>query len=378
MEKREKFIDECLEPFVLSLSDFQLSPIGHGTNCLVEEVKTPGFVCAAKRLQDIFVKGAKSPDRVIKKAWTQFVRECQLMSTLRHPNIVQFYGVAFFPGSELPSLLMERLLTSLHELLDQETDPTPSLSNTTERIFPLGLKCSILHNVASGLAYLHLRNPNPIIHRNLTAKKVLLNSGMVAKISDLGVARSVTDAMEASKMTKGPGDIHYMPPEATADQSKYNASIDIFSFGVLTIFTIGEKSPNRPLSHAYTDPATGLKARTELQRRTEYMQYVNKRLSDCGQLRRAHPLIRLIQQCLHDVPGDRLGIHDVLCLLEEARDCVGDEHMNASKLELIQRLVSYGYDVHTTLGLQFFCKVGTYTSRADEEREADSGDETES
>ena len=35
----------------------------------------------------------------------QFVRECQLMSTLRHPNIVQFLGVCFFPGSRLPALV---------------------------------------------------------------------------------------------------------------------------------------------------------------------------------------------------------------------------------------------------------------------------------
>ena len=40
------------------------------------------------------------------------------MSTLRHPNIVQFLGVTFFPGSRLPALVMERLLTSLHELVD--------------------------------------------------------------------------------------------------------------------------------------------------------------------------------------------------------------------------------------------------------------------
>ena len=56
------------------------------------------------------------------------MRECQLMSTLRHPNVVQFLGVAFFPGSRLPALpalVMERLLTSLHDLLAPDTPPPP-------------------------------------------------------------------------------------------------------------------------------------------------------------------------------------------------------------------------------------------------------------
>jgi serine/threonine protein kinase len=75
------------------------------------------------------------------------------MSSLSHPNIVKFLGVAFLPGSRLPALVMERLLTSLHDLLDP--DPTP---------VSMALKCSVLHNVACGLAYLHGRSP-PVIHR---------------------------------------------------------------------------------------------------------------------------------------------------------------------------------------------------------------------
>jgi serine/threonine-protein kinase CTR1 len=110
------------------------------------------------------------------------------MSTLRHPNIVQFLGITFFPGSQLPVLVMERLLTSLHDLLEPEVDPL--LSASEKQFLPLSLKCSILENVASGLVYLHERSP-PVIHRDLSARNVLLNSALVAKIADLGVARIV-------------------------------------------------------------------------------------------------------------------------------------------------------------------------------------------
>ena len=127
--------------------------IGSGAYGSVEEVAIPGAICAAKRLHDISPDRSEIPVAEIRRATAQFVRECQLMSTLRHPNIVRFQGVAFFPGSRLPALVMERLLTSLHDLLDPELDPPPP-PNTT-RPFPLSLKCSVLHNVASGLAYLH-------------------------------------------------------------------------------------------------------------------------------------------------------------------------------------------------------------------------------
>ncbi|CAI8007934.1 hypothetical protein GBAR_LOCUS5494 [Geodia barretti] len=146
-------------------------------------------------------------------------------------------------------------------------------------------------------------------------------------------------------MTKGPGALVYMPPEAFAptrsntEKSKYDASIDVFSLGVVAIFTIGEVFPCDPLEHNYFDEKRGeLLGRTELQRRAEYMRYVNEQLRACGQLRGDHPLIRLIQQCLHNLPAKRPGIREVLRLLEEARAGVRDEGSERNKRELVRAL----------------------------------------
>ena len=226
--------------------------IGAGAYGSVEEVTIPGAICAAKKIQEIFLDRSEIPPSEVRKNLAQFVRECQLMSTLRHPNVVQFLGVCFFPGSRLPALVMERLLTSLHDLLDPEIDP-PSPTDAPKPFFPLaiGLKCSILHNVASGLAFLHEQSP-PIIHRDLSARNVLLNSGMVGKLADLGVARIVPRMRAVATMTKAPGTSVYMPPEALEDKpgskkdeegSKYDASIDVFSFGVVSIFTLCQTFP---------------------------------------------------------------------------------------------------------------------------------------
>ena len=326
-----------LRPFVLS--DVQVTGvrIGAGAYGSVEEVVVLGAVCAAKKIHDLFQDPRHVPPAAIRRATAQFVRECQLLSTLRHPNIVQFLGLCFLPGSQLPALVMERLDTSLHDLLEPEIDPPPP-PNAPKPFFPLSLKCSILHNVASGLAYLHERSP-PVIHRDLSARNVLLNSGMVAKIADLGVARIVPRRGAAATMTKGPGAIVYMPPEAMEDKpeeeeevskAKYDTSIDVFSFGVVAIFTLCQTFPDKLLAPTYREHGK-LIGRTELERRGKYIKAIY------SQLQQNHPLVLMIKGCL-DFPEDRPNTREVLVLLEEARAEMSDRQISMNKLELLQSL----------------------------------------
>ena len=328
-----------LRPFLLSNVRLTGTRIGAGAYGSVEEVAIPGAICAAKKIHEFFQDLSQIPAAAIQKASTQFVRECQLMSTLRHPHIVQFLGVCFFPDSRLPALVMERLQTSLHDLLDPETYPPPP-PDAPKPFFPLSLKCSILHNVASGLTYLHEQSP-PIIHRDLSARNVLLNSAMVAKIADLGVARIVPRMRAAATMTKAPGANVYMPPEALEDKpeasveerdkmSKYDASIDIFSFGVVAIFTLSQTFPCKLLAHTYREGRRHI-GRSELERREHYMRMIY------SQLREKHPLLQMIERCL-DFPEDRPTIGEVVGLLEQARAEDRDEQTDMNKLELVQAL----------------------------------------
>ena len=151
----------------------------------------------------------------------------QVMAEMRHPHIVQFLGLCFLEGSALPVLVMERLDNSLDDLL--ETSPG----------LPLTLKQSLLTDVAQGLLYLHTRNPS-VVHRDLSARNVLLTSSLVAKISDLGNARIVNlqPGQLARTFTRVPGTQAYMPPESFDQHSQYGPRLDIFSFGHLALFTL--------------------------------------------------------------------------------------------------------------------------------------------
>ena len=53
------------------------------------QVEVNGMVCAGKKLHELLLDAGNEGVREIAE---RYVRECQLMSELRHPNITQFMG----------------------------------------------------------------------------------------------------------------------------------------------------------------------------------------------------------------------------------------------------------------------------------------------
>ncbi len=157
----------------------------------------------------------------------RYQQECELMASLRHPNITQFLGLCFLDRSELPLLVMERLVMNVDDLLEC----APNI--------PFPVKISILTDTGSGLVYLHSRGP-PIVHRDLTARNILLTSALTAKITDMGNSRMVTlkPTQLVQTLSKNPGTTVYMPPEALSENHRYGPSLDVFSFGHLALFVL--------------------------------------------------------------------------------------------------------------------------------------------
>ena len=218
--------------------------------------------------------------------------EFSILSQLKHPNIVSYYGICELPNEDVPVLLMERLDNNLHDYLCE--------NQNTE----LSVKLGILLDVANGLLYLHYERP-VIIHRDLTARNVLLDKYLNGKISDFGNARMMTYGcdMTPESMTSLPGTRDYMPPEAmddidTEEEISYDEKLDIFSFGHLALFC-GLQKAIIPLYQTYYNASNELCSRSELERRHRYMKELKNKLGD------SHPLIGLITQCLDDEPEKR-------------------------------------------------------------------------
>ena len=319
-----------LQPLILDNVEWTGNTIDSGAYGNVEEVRIPGALCAAKKIHDFLFKldpkwlAKKTADENIQR----FVEECKIMGRLRHPNIVQFLGLWFSDENDLPALVMEKMLMSLHNLLE----PDEKSLETENLYIPLGLKCSILQDIARGIAFLHNQSP-PVVHRDLSARNVLLNSSMVAKIADMGMARIILPDQNNALLTKAPGAQVYMPPEALdlEETSKYDISIDIFSLGILAIFVLSQEFPCKLKLHNYQDPARGLVARSELQRRENYTKKIYSTLP------KTHPLVQMMELCLENDPNARPCIDRVLGLLDQAVSEMQDSsHLQLNRLQLLQ------------------------------------------
>jgi hypothetical protein len=277
-----------------------------------------GLECAGKRMFHVLVDPRnEGAERMTQK----YYEECELLSSLCHPNIVQFLGSQSTSTTNLPVLVMEMLQGSLDDFLQDTPD------------IPLAKKISILQDVARGLVYLHSRT-RAVIHRDLTARNVLLNSALVAKIADMGNSQIVESSalLTASQV---PGTLVYMPPEAMNSSAKYNTSLDIFSFGHLSLFTATQVFPGNLLPANYQHPKTGkIVGYTEVERRREYMGILETKLT------KSHALVGLIKKCLTFDPTGRPSASNVLERLVHISSDIDDPYHRMTKLDLEKRVLA--------------------------------------
>ena len=281
--------------------------LGSGTYGKVIELTSNGEILAGKIFR---MSAAENTEEIA----TKMQEEIITMFQLKHPNIVNCKGVCYLPNHPLPVLLMERLMTSLHAyLLD------PDNSN-----LPVERKVSFLQDTARGLDYLHNHTPS-IIHRDLTAKNVLLDSQLRAKISDFGNSRILDLDPNATPgtMTSLPGTLDYMPPEAMGGGVTYEPSLDVFSFGHLALFTLIQTHVRPLLPSTYTNSANKLVARSEVERRIQFVEKAEK-------IPGSHSLLAVVQQCLENEPSERPATGRLVEMLQEIVAAAGEWSVSCS------------------------------------------------
>jgi tRNA A-37 threonylcarbamoyl transferase component Bud32 len=154
----------------------------------------------------------------------QFVREVEIMSRLRHPNVTSFYGACLEDGHAC--LVMEYMeQSSLDNLLKEK-------SLTAEQQKSLAL------DMAKGLLYLHNQG---ILHRDLKSGNILVNAAGTAKFTDFGLSKieaaSVRTALERSNA------LPWQAPECFQFKAEYTAASDVYSFGVVLWELVTGKIP---------------------------------------------------------------------------------------------------------------------------------------
>ena len=95
---------------------------------------------------------------------------------------------------------------------------------------PLAEVCHAIQNVASALEYIHRQG---IIHRDIKASNVLINSDGNYYLTDFGIARITSDATQLTTTGNVLGTVDYVAPELFELDRKADARSDLYSLGVL-------------------------------------------------------------------------------------------------------------------------------------------------
>lgn len=143
----------------------------------------------------------------------RFKREALLLAKLNHPNIVQIYD--FIEAPDQLALVMELVEGQNLQL------------HLREHIVPFAQRMRWLTEIAQGLAVAHDAG---IIHRDLKAENILINQRKVAKITDLGIAKS--QHFNATLTDHVAGSYCSMSPEQAMGEA-IDFKSDLFSFGIL-------------------------------------------------------------------------------------------------------------------------------------------------
>ncbi|KAF7078898.1 hypothetical protein CFC21_083247 [Triticum aestivum] len=163
----------------------------------------------------------------------QFQQEIEILSSMRHPNMVLLLGAC----PEYGCLVYEYMdYGSLEDRLCRRGNTKP---------IPWNIRFRIAADIATGLLFLHQAKPEPLVHRDLKPGNILLDHNFVSKISDVGLARLVPQSIAEVtqyRMTSTAGTFCYIDPEYQ-QTGMLTTKSDIYSFGILLLQIITARSP---------------------------------------------------------------------------------------------------------------------------------------
>lgn len=154
----------------------------------------------------------------------EFASEIQIISQIRHRNLLQLLGWSYKRGE---ALLVYQYMPngSLDSYLFGKKRGVPNLINGEKRF-------SILVGVAAALEYLHEGLGECVLHRDVKAANVMLTESFEAMLGDFGLARLITHNQVVTMTAAGtPG---YVAPEVIYT-GRATSKADVYSFGILAL-----------------------------------------------------------------------------------------------------------------------------------------------
>jgi len=157
----------------------------------------------------------------------RFFREARAVARLNHPNIVQGIDVG----------VAEKYYYFAMEFVDGET---------VESI--LGRKGPMAESEALGICLqvaqaLHHASRHDMIHRDVKPDNIMVARGGVAKLCDLGLAKSLAGESSVTQTGLAVGTPHYISPEQARGEDDVDIRADIYSLGATLYHMVAGRTP---------------------------------------------------------------------------------------------------------------------------------------
>ncbi|KAH9612976.1 hypothetical protein KSS87_013136 [Heliosperma pusillum] len=264
--------------FLILSCEYSLSDLEEATNCFDSSLKV-----GEGGYGNIYRGFLNHTDVAIKMLHTnnlqgplEFKQEVDILSKLRHPNIVTLLGIC----TKSRGLIYEYLPNgSLEDRLNCK-DNTPPL--------PWQTRIQIAIELCSVLNFLHSRKPNSIVHGDINPKNVLLDGNFVSKLSGFGYRSAVSSNEVDFQMAR---------------------KTDVYSFGVILLCLLTAESPS------------GIVEKVKSTLENDDLYNILDQSAGQWPFVRATQLARMALRCCHALPDNRPDLaSEVWMVLKPSND----------------------------------------------------------
>ncbi|KAI5571922.1 hypothetical protein BDE02_11G127800 [Populus trichocarpa] len=226
------------------------------------------------------------------KGQDDFLSELTIINRLRHKHLVRLLGWCHKNG----------MLLLVYDYM-----PNGSLDNHLFHelegnvILEWNLRYKIISGVASALHYLHNEYDQTVVHRDLKASNIMLDSEFNARLGDFGLARALENEKTSYAELEGvPGTMGYIAPECF-HTGKATRESDVYGFGAVVLEVVCGQRPWTKIG--------GFQFLVDwvwsLHREERILEAVDERLNSDYVAEEAKRLLLLGLACSHPIASER-------------------------------------------------------------------------
>jgi serine/threonine-protein kinase len=203
---------------------------GMGSIYLADDTRLQGRLCALKEVEH----DRALPDKILKEAREQFLREATVLARLDHPNLPKvsdffsngprdYLVMDYIPGKDLRTLMIE--------------------ARQEKTFLPEEDVLSWANQLADALAHLHRQTP-PIVHRDIKPSNLKITPNGLLKLVDFGLVKVLAPDEVTITVIQGQGTALYTPMEQYGgDGAHTDIRSDVFAFGATLYHLLTNKAP---------------------------------------------------------------------------------------------------------------------------------------